>query len=124
MPRQALTFPPLAMLLVGLAGAGPVAATGPTVGELLSVCERASAKGATGVDAAACEWYAAPCASKVRDPNSGALPWCVPDFEPIDVIVRKVLTALRGSARRDAPVEPEVERALERLYPCTGSPAP
>ena len=124
MPRLVWTVLPLALLPVGLAGAGPVAAAGPTVGELLSVCDRARAQGGVGIDAAACEWYAAPCACQVRDPDSGALPWCVPDTEPIDAIVRKVVGALRGGARRDVPAQAEVERALERLYPCTGTPAP
>ncbi len=88
--------------------------------ELLAVCDRAFAAGHTGLDAAACEWYAAPCACKVRDPVGGALPWCVPDSEPIDATVRKVVAALRGAQSRDTPAESEVQNILERLYPCAG----
>jgi len=93
-------------------------ADGPTVGALIAVCDRAFAHGYQGLDAATCEWFAAPCACKLRDPDAGELPWCVPDSEPIDATVRKVVAALRLSPDRDSPAEPAVRAILMRLYPC------
>lgn len=83
---------------------------------LLQICDRAAAQGNRGVDGAMCEWYAAPCACKLR--GTGADPWCVPDGEDIDLTVRKVLAELRGSADPSAPAERAVPEALVRLYPC------
>jgi hypothetical protein len=108
------------LLVTGLVGMGQAIAAGPTVAELLAICDRALAAGYTGVDAAACEWYAAPCACKLREPAGGALRWCVPDSEPIDVTARRVVAALRDASSRDAAAEAEVQGVLERLYPCAG----
>ena len=108
---------PLLMLL----GPGSVSAAGPSVGALLQVCDRAFEQGYTGRDAATCEWYAAPCACKLRDPNDGDLPWCVPDSETIDATVLKVVAALRAGSDPEAPAETAVHAVLEQLYPC---PAP
>jgi hypothetical protein len=111
-------FARAALFVTGLMALGEVTAAGPTVGGLLAVCDRAFAKGNTGLDAATCEWYAAPCACKLRDADGGALPWCVPDSEPIDAVVRKVVVALRRAPDRDGPAEAAIQDALERLYPC------
>jgi hypothetical protein len=91
-------------------------APGPTVSALLQVCERAAAQGNRGVDAAMCEWYAAPCACKLR--GTGAEPWCVPDGEDIDTTVVKVLAELRRAADPKAPADRAVTEVLVRIYPC------
>lgn len=123
--RQVCCAAPKFLLLVtGLVGMGQVTAAGPTVAELLAVCDRAFAAGYTGVDAAACEWYAAPCACKLREPGGGAHHWCVPDSEPTEVTVRKVVAALRDAQTRAAAAEGEVQGVLERLYPCAGPADP
>lgn len=93
-------------------------AAGPTIGALIEVCDRAFAQGYQGLDAATCEWLAAPCACKPRDPDGGEPPWCVPASESIDGTVRKVLAALRRSPDRDSAAEPAVRAILTRLYPC------
>ncbi len=106
------------LLVLGLAGLGHATEPGPTVAQLLSVCDRALAAGSAGPDAAACEWFAAPCACKPRGRDGGALPWCVPDSESIDAVVRQVVTALRLAPSADAPADAAVRDILERLYPC------
>jgi hypothetical protein len=111
------------LLSVALAESDALAA-GPTVGALLEVCDRAFAQGYQGLDAATCEWFAAPCACKLRDRDGGDLPWCVPDSESIDATVRKVVAALRLSPDRDAPAEPAVQAILTRLYPCVPAEKP
>ncbi len=93
-------------------------AAGPTVGELIGLCDRAFAQGFKGVDAAACEWYAAPCACKLRGQRTGELPWCVPDSESIDATLTKVLDALRLDADKGGPAEVAVSRVLSQIYPC------
>jgi hypothetical protein len=98
------------MLVFGLAGLGHATEPGPTVAQLLSVCDRALT--------AACEWFAAPCACKPRGRDGSALPWCVPDSESIDAVVRQVVTALRLAPSPDAPADAAVRDILERLYPC------
>jgi len=120
MRLQATAPVSLALLLGGLALSGSAAA-GPTVAELLATCDRGAERGDRGLDAAACEWFAAPCACKGGVPDGGAPPWCLPDAEPVDAVVRRVVAALRA-APRDAPVEAEVERVLRRLYPCSAPP--
>lgn len=111
------------LLAVALAESDALAA-GPTVGALLEVCDRGFAQGYQGLDAATCEWFAAPCACKLRDRDGGDLPWCVPDSESIDATVRKVVAALRLSPDRDAPAEPAVQAILTRLYPCVPAEKP
>ena len=107
-------------LCLPLWAAGPVHGESPTVAALLQVCDRAAAQGNRGVDAAMCEWYAAPCACKLR--GAGADPWCVPEGEDTDLTVRKVLAELRLSADPKALAEREVAAALVRLYPCRTGP--
>lgn len=92
------------------------AAAGPSVAELLSVCERASAQGDKGREAAACEWYAAPCPCKFRDPNEPR--WCVPESETIDGTVRKVVARLGDHADKDASTDQAVPEILAEIYPC------
>lgn len=106
------------LLLAGLTHDTDAIAAGPTIGALLEVCDRAFARGLQGLDAATCEWFAAPCACKLRDPDGGDLPWCVPESESIDATVRKVVAALRLREDRDSPAEPAVQEILVRLYPC------
>ncbi len=109
----------LVFLLLGCAGASAGApGAGPSVGELLRVCDRAFEHGFTGLDAATCEWFAAPCACKLRAPDGGALPWCVPKSESVDATVLKVLAALRAETDRDSPAGRAVQGVLERIYPC------
>lgn len=97
-------------------------ASGPSVGELLKVCDRAFAQGYQGLDAATCEWFtAAPCACKLRDPDDGTSPWCVPDSETIDDTVRKVIAALRRGPNESAPAELAVQDILTELYPCASA---
>jgi hypothetical protein len=95
------------------------AAAGPSVAELLTVCDRAFAGGYVGVDAAACEWYAAPCPCRAQ-----ARPrWCLPASEDVDEAVRKVVAALRRYPDPAADVEPVVQEMLTRIYPCGEMPA-
>jgi hypothetical protein len=113
----------LALLLAGpgpFAAAGPLAA-GPTVGELIATCDRGRAQGNRGVDAAACEWLAAPCACRLHEapPEQGR--WCVPGSETIDATVAKVVAGLRLAPDRSAPAVAEI---LAGLYPCPAPQAP
>lgn len=108
------------LLCLLLSWASGTWSAGPSVGELLRVCDRAFAQGFTGIDAATCEWYAAPCACKLRDPDDGALAWCVPDSESIDITVEKVVAALRRVPGKGAPAQSAVRDVLVGLYPCTG----
>jgi hypothetical protein len=110
----------LPSLSLPLWAAGQPEELGPTVAALLQVCDRAAAQGNRGVDAAMCEWYAAPCGCKFR--ATGADPWCVPEHEGVDQTVRKVLAELRGGADPKAPAERAVMEALVRLYPCASLP--
>jgi hypothetical protein len=112
----ALVAPTLLSLCLPLRAAGPVDGKGPTVAALLQVCDRAAAQGNRGVDAAMCEWYAAPCACKLR--GTGAESWCVPEGEDIGLTARKVLAELRRGADPKASAETAVAEALVRLYPC------
>jgi hypothetical protein len=105
-------------------GCADAVAAGPTIGALIEVCDRAFAQGYQGLDAATCEWFAAPCACKLRDPDGSELPWCVPASESIDATVRKVLAALRRSPDRDSPAEPAVRTILTGLYPCAPAGEP
>ena len=110
-------FLPLSVAIASLALLGPsqVAAAGPSVAELVSVCDRASARGNTGQEAAACEWYAAPCPCKFRDPSAPR--WCVPESESIDGTVQKVVAELRR-AHKSASTDHVVPEILAELYPC------
>jgi hypothetical protein len=90
---------------------------GPTIAQLLAACERGRAAGDVGMDAAMCEWFAVPC-----DCGAGAAStaprWCMPDDEPIDAALPKVLAALRTQPRQSAPAQPAVAQIMARLYPC------
>ena len=94
-------------------------AAGPTVGEVIRLCDGAFAQGFKGVDAAACEWFVAPCACNFRGQWTGDPAWCVPDSEPIDATVTKVLGALRLDPDTWAPAEFAVSRVLSQIYPCS-----
>lgn len=105
-----------ALISLAVLGTTEIAVAGPSVAELLAVCDRAFARGNSGKDAAACEWYAAPCACKLRGP--GAPRWCVPDSESIDGTVRKVLAELRRHPDQQASTDRVVPQILGRIYPC------
>ena len=107
-----LAFP---LLTVAVLFGCPAAAAGPTVGEVLSVCERAAAGGNRGVDAAACEWYTAPCDCKVRTPATEGLHWCVPESEPIEATVTKVIDGLRLHTDQGSPAAIAIAQAMARL---------
>jgi hypothetical protein len=112
-PRPCLTIVLVSLVMLG---AGQVAGAGPSVAELLSVCDRAFAWGNTGKDAAACEWYAVPCACKFRGPDAPR--WCVPESESIENTVRKVLVELRRHPDPRAATDRVVPQILGRIYPC------
>lgn len=121
-PKVPVLLMLLASLLFGCAGVSAGApGAGPSVGELRRVCDRAFEQGFTGLDAATCEWFVAPCACRLRASDAGAPPWCVPQTESIDATVLKVLAALRAETDRDAPAGRAVQGILERIYPCPGS---
>lgn len=113
-------------LLAGwlLAGsAGLRAEGGPSVADLLTVCERARAQGDTGVDAATCEWFAVPCDCKPPRDDDDRARWCMPAEESVDAAVLKVIEALRDAAEHDAALlSADVHRAvppvMAALYPC------
>jgi len=107
-----------ALIVFALLRPGEIMAAGPSVTELLSVCERAFARGNTGLDAAVCEWYAAPCACSVRAPDDGILSWCIPAPEAIDSTVSKVVAELRHYPDPGADVNLVVPEILTRIYPC------
>jgi hypothetical protein len=114
----------------GLAAAGLLmshaaanAEGGPSVGELLAVCERAAAAGHRGVDAATCEWFAVPCDCKLLRGEDDAVRWCMPAQEGIDTATLKVVAALRRALARDASLAAADTRSLvpgimAGLYPC------
>ena len=104
--------------LSALAGTPAASArVGPTVAELLAVCERGRAAGGVGVDAAMCEWYAVPCDCAGKAPDAGPR-WCLPTNESVDAAVAKVLAALRRAADPEAAVADVVPTVMARLYPC------
>lgn len=95
---------------------------GPSVADLLAVCERARARDYTGVDAATCEWFAVPCDCKPSRDKDDAR-WCMPAEESVDAAVIKVVAALRDAAARDktllsADVQRAVPPVMAALYPC------
>ncbi len=105
-----------------LLGSGVATSAGPSVAELSALCERAFAQGNVGVDAAACEWYAAPCPCKLRDAGADAPTWCIPELEGVDSTLHRVAAALRAHPDQGAPAEGVVPRILARLYPCAPAP--
>ncbi|WP_295538881.1 Rap1a/Tai family immunity protein [uncultured Thiohalocapsa sp.] len=96
---------------------------GPTVAQLLAVCERARIAGGVGVDAAMCEWYGVPCDCAVKAPEA-APRWCLPEAESTDTVLAKVLAQLRRAPNPQAPVAAVVPAVMARLYPCAGAPTP
>lgn len=101
---------------LALLGPCQIMAAGPSVAELVSTCDRAFARGNRGRESAACEWYAAPCACKFRDPDEPR--WCVPESESIDATVKKVVAELRHYADKKAPTNRVVPEILATIYPC------
>jgi len=93
---------------------------GPTVEQLLAACDRGEAQGNRGVDAALCEWYAAPCACKPEAVKVAR--WCVPSAEPVERIAAKVLAQLRTYGDLSAAVDQVVPKILARIYPCVRAP--
>jgi hypothetical protein len=117
--RSQRFFRAVAFSTFTLAAAGPVrAAEGPTVAKLLAVCDKGFAQGNTGLDAAMCEWYAAPCACRSKHGNAAGPKWCVPATETIDNTVRKVVAELRRYPEDGADANAAVARILTQLYPC------
>ena len=111
------------LVIVLWAHGGTVVAGDLRVADLLALCDRALASGFQGPEGAACEWYAVPCACKLRDPASGSVPWCVPETESIDATRDKVLAALRADVDPSGPAEGAVAAILARLYPCASEGA-
>jgi hypothetical protein len=114
---------PLPALLVGIlipavSPAREAPAAGPTVEKLLEVCDRGFAHGNTGLDAAMCEWYAAPCACRAHAADARSEHWCVPDNETIDDTVRKVVARLHRYGNPAAAADTAVGRILAEIYPC------
>lgn len=107
-----------ALTWLTLLGPGHAAADGPSVAELLLVCERAFAHGNRGLDAAACEWYAVPCGCSSRVADTEAPRWCIPASEAIEDTIRKVVAELRHYPDPTAKVDPVVPEILARVYPC------
>ncbi len=114
------------MLLVGFlvpflatsaAAVAGESAGGPSVAQLVATCERGTAAGDLGVDAAMCEWYAVPCDCVGKRPNEPER-WCMPDDEPVEAALAKVLAELRRAPVQSAPAETVVADAMARLYPC------
>ncbi len=117
-PRRGKRAPRALLVVLALLGSGAALGDGPSVGELVTVCERALAQGNRGLDAAMCEWFAAPCACKVSRSDQSAEPWCVPEGESIDNTVAKVVRELREYPDRSATVDRVVPALLAELYPC------
>lgn len=104
-----------------LLAAAPVAAgdAQPTVAEVLAACERTSAAGHQGVDAALCDWFTTPCDC---GPQPNDQHWCVPPEESPAATTRKVLARLRGAPDRQAPAAGAVAAIMASLYPCPAAP--
>lgn len=104
------------MTMIAVVPRGAVAGGGASVGEVIAVCERARAQGNVGVDAAACEWYAAPCDCSLL--NDTPVTWCVPTTEPTERVIQRVVAALRRHPNPAAAAAPVVAGVLAELYPC------
>jgi hypothetical protein len=110
------------VLVAALLAACPARAQGPSVEATIAACDRGAALGNRGVDAAACEWYTAPCACRQHGKGPEAPTWCVPDSESIDATKTKVLAELRLLPDPSRPAEEAVAEILARLYPCPAGP--
>ena len=117
---------PQAALLAVLLPAGTLAADvpGPTVARLVATCDRAQAQDNRGPEAAACEWFSAPCACKLSRTGQTSEPWCIPPGDAVATTVAKVVAALRHRPDQGAPAAPVVAEILARLYPCPPSSQP
>jgi hypothetical protein len=91
-------------------------AFGPTVGELLRTCERGRTRGEAAA-AAACEWFSVPCGCKPGSRRGEPGAWCIPEGEPLEVTLERVVAAL-GDADPAASASATVAALLPRLYPC------
>lgn len=98
------------------------AADEPSVAQLIAMCDRGRAAGDVGMDAAMCEWFAVPCDCAGKRPAT-AERWCMPDNEPIEAALPKVLAELRRSPSQSAPAKAVVEDVMVRLYPCADEQA-
>jgi hypothetical protein len=107
-----------AAIYLALLSPSMILAAGPSVAKLLATCDRAFSQGNTGVDAAACEWFAVPCACKSRYASEDTPGWCIPQSETIEQTVRKVVAELRRYPDPTAGVNPVVPAILTKLYPC------
>ncbi len=112
------------LVSIALLAAGNAAAGEPSVAELVSVCDRALAQGNKGLEAAMCEWFAAPCECKVGRSEGSTARWCVPDGESIEGTVEKVLARLRRYPDRTAAADAVVPALLAEIYPCPPSGTP
>jgi len=95
----------------------------PSVATLLATCDRGFARGNTGVDAAACEWFAVPCKCNSRYASADMPRWCIPRSETIEQTVRKVIAELRRYPKPTASVDSVVPEMLTKLYPCQPDPS-
>lgn len=113
---------PWVWVLVALMAAGGVTAetAEPSVARLLATCDRAQARGNRGPEAAACEWYALPCACKLGR-GTASDPWCIPPGEAPGATIARVIEGLRPYPNQGAPAGPAVAETLARLYPCPGT---
>ena len=116
--RAPLPILPLVWVLIPALGGVGSALASPSVAELLAVCERGSAAGNTGVDAAICEWYAVPCDCKQARADADAEHWCLPETESVDSAMLRVVGELRRVPDRAAAAEQVVPGIMSRLYPC------
>jgi hypothetical protein len=107
-----------ALMTVGPADLIAAEAPEPTVAELVATCDRARAQGNRGPQAAACEWFTAPCACKLGRPGQTGEPWCVPPGEAVEDQVAKVIDRLRLRPDQGTPAGPAVSETLARIYPC------
>jgi len=128
LPSRVLHFFPwlitcAAAICLTLFAPGAILAAGPSVATLVATCDRGLARGNTGVDAAACEWFAVPCGCKIRHAGADITPWCIPKSEAIDQTVRKVVAELRRYPDPTAGADSVVPATLARLYPCRPNPS-
>lgn len=99
------------------AASGPLAA-GPSVSQLLAACDRGFAQGNKGPDAAACEWYALPCACGSGYASAEPPAWCIPASEAPGQTVRRVVAELRRYPNPAEQSDTAVPAVLAKLYPC------
>ena len=116
---------PGAWTLAALIAAGPITsaaaeAAEPTVAKLVATCDRAQTQGNRGPEAAACEWYALPCACKLSRSGPAPNPWCIPPGEAPATTIARVIAGLRPYPNQGAPAGPAVAETLARIYPCPG----